>query len=296
MKFRKVFSLILLLVILPQAHAASLSLADLWQPTQMLSCVDFEILGICIEYKHGLPIIGIKIRMWRPELLVETVKRPGDSIIPIVGDAVSGMCATALKALTGALVTSGSTGSSGISNMQFNEVHVYDYPFKNLLAGVLPLWCWEDFASFGSAGFFRYMTELDFLEWRFGVMETITHPEIALNISCIAPIRTRICMGYWGPIYPRTGAIIHQSEVVGSAGAVFRAVSNASIHGRNHHHVRINPIWWRPSVNDKIQMLYPKVTGCMKIGRNPALWESFKTSPSGEYCWLYWRSVECCIL
>jgi len=302
LKSRKVYRLILgigLTLVMTTPINAQVSLSDLWQPAHMLSCVSFEIVGICFD-PGPPPRIGIKIRMWRPELIVETVKRPGDSVMPIIGDTVNKMCAEALKSVTKVLPTSGSTTSYGPqSNLQFNEVHVYDYPFKNWLAGYFfGLWCYAPVEAIGSQAFFRYLTELDFLEWRFGGIETIVRaPWIIANIICSAPVpgTGSICMGRWGAIYPRVGAFPHQSEVVGSAADSFRAVSNTSLLDLNFHHIRISPLWWRPSTADKLQMIYPTPSGCIHIGEIPLLWETAKTSITGKYLWLYWRHVDCCI-
>ncbi|MBF0217715.1 MAG: TraU family protein, partial [Candidatus Omnitrophica bacterium] len=46
----------------------------------------------------------------------------------------------------------------------------------------------------------------------------------------------------------------------------------------------------------KLQLAYPVVSGCVKIGDNPMLWESGLTSFNGKYLWIYWRKRECCIL
>lgn len=295
MKYNKVFSLFLALFFAAPIHGASVGIDRLFQPAAMLKCVSFEIRGTCVKWVGPIPVPGIEIVHWRPELIVETVKMPGDSLLPVIGEAVGGMSRNALRAITGAVVTSGSS-TMPRSNYQFSEAHVYDYPFKNWLTAFLPLWCEGDIADFGSAGFIKYLSETDALEWRFGVLETAAHPEIALNVSCLMPVRNPLCMGYWGPIYPRTGGLVHQSEVVGSAANAFRAVSNTSLFGRNNHRVRITPIWWRPSTDDKLQMFYPKVTGCISIGENPVAWEGGKTSPSGKYLWLYWRQVSCCLI
>ncbi len=265
----------------------------IWNPAQFLDCVKFEIAGICV--KGDPPRVGIKIRVWRPELLVETVKNPGESIVPFVGTAVSSIAQQSLKSLIGTTITSGSQETKEF-NLQFNEVHVYDFPLKNLLGPFFGgMWCGGGFFNWGAVGFFKYFSELDFEEWRFGTLESVIHlPKIMTNILCTSPVNPATCMRYWGPIYPRTGFLTHQSEVVGSAGDVFRAVSNASITSINH--IKIFPLTWSASRDDKIMMLYPKPSGCIEIGKNPLLWEGGRTSPTGEYLWLYWRRVTCCIL
>lgn len=269
------------------------SLTDLIDPSTLLSCAEVEILGIC--WKGTPPRPGISIRIWRPELLVETVKIPGDTTLPLIGSVTSAIATQALKGLTGALVTSGSQGVSGGENLQFNEVHVYDFPFKDLPAIFFGgVWCYGDSSPFGSLTFFKYFSEADFPEWRAGSLESIAYlPQIVLNATCISPINSgSICMGTWGPIYPRTGFLPHQSEVVGAAAAVFRGVSNT--YSGSFNHTKFVPIDWQASTEDKIQFLYPQPSGCVQIGTSPASWETGKRSTNGKYLFLYWRQVTCC--
>lgn len=282
--------LTILLLFSTISYSKSVDIGTLFNPSQLLSCVKFEIVGICVKRFK----VGIKIRVWRPELLVETVKNPGQSIMPFVGDVVSSIAQNSLNSLIGYTITSGSQQQK-YSNLQFNEVHVYDFPLKNLLAIFFGgLWCYGGSSSWGAISFFKYFSELDFVEWRWGIVETILHlPKISTNILCSSPSNPSHCLEYWGPIYPRVGFFTHQSEVVGSAADMFRAVSNAYVRSTNH--IKITPISWQATRDDKFSMLYPKTTGCIKFGTNPILWESGKISPDGEYLWLYWQRITCCV-
>ena len=104
-----------------------------------------------------------------------------------------------------------------------------------------------------------------------------------------------LCMGFWGATYPRRGFITHQSQVVASAAAAVRAVSIAGLLGSGSH-VVLGPIGFIPSFeNDKLELIYPNPSGCIKIGQNPISWESGKLSFSGNYLWVYWRRRICCI-
>ena len=294
LKYKKLLGLFLFFVLfIGQAGATEVPFDVIWNPSQFLDCVKFEIAGLCV--KGHPPRVGLKIKVWRPELLVETVKNPGESVVPFVGETVSSIAQQSLKSLIGTTITSGSQETTQ-AKLQFNEVHVYDFPLKNLLGLFYGgLWCMGSFSDWGALGFFKYFSELDFMEWRFGTMESIIHlPKIITNIACVSPVNPPTCMRYWGPIYPRTGFLTHQSEVVGSAGDVFRAVSNASLISFNH--VKIFPLTWSAGRDDKVMMLFPKPSGCLTIGTNPLSWEGGRTSPTGEYLWMYWRRVSCCIL
>ncbi len=279
------------------SFATTVSFSTLWDPAQFLNCVNFEIIGICVKNTWHGPEIGLKIRHYIPSLLVETVKQPGQTLMPVVGSIVSKTATEALKSLIGVNATSGSITVPGQSNLQFNEVHVYNFPFKNLLGLYFGgLWCGGGTSGWNTASFFKYFSELDALEWRTGTLETLTHlPQISLNILCVSPYApSSIGMGYWGPIYPRTGFVVHQNPVVGSAADVFRAVRNDWI-GSTGGHIQITPILWQPTTNDKLEILYPHPSACFKIGTLPELWDKGEVSPNGEYLYLYWRRVECCV-
>ena len=65
-----------------------------------------------------------------------------------------------------------------------------------------------------------YLSELDSIEWRLGLMESMNPKSLAsaaLGPVCSAAgvFTSDLCMGYWGPTYPRRGYMTHQSEVVG---------------------------------------------------------------------------------
>ena len=195
-------------------------------------------------------------------------------------------------------ITSGSSRQSlsGV-NLQFNEVHVYNFPFNFEDIVHLALTCPKEPAA---ATPIIYLSELDSAEWRIGFLEALS-PKSLLSAS-LGPVCSLVnqqfpdlCMGTWGSIYPRRGFFTHQSEVVASAADVFRAVSAASIEDFGVH-TAISRVSFIPdSIRDKLQLVYPFPSGCIKIGQNPATWESQKKSLDGKYLWVYWRYRECCI-
>ncbi|MBU0549393.1 MAG: TraU family protein, partial [Candidatus Omnitrophica bacterium] len=228
----------------------------------------------------------------------------GDSVIPGVGTMLSELTGKTGKALLSTLglagipVTSGSSSEAASkTNTRFAEVHVYSFPFSVNTAAFIPC------ASLSSITLpfptIHYISELDSIEWRLGIFEAL-HPKSLLAASLgpicsvVSPITPGLCMGYWGPLYPRRGYFIHGSEVVASASLSYRAVSISSLEGF-FGHVVLMPLVWSPSERDKLQLLYPLPSGCIKIGQNPATWEFAKTSFTGKYVWVYWRHRECCL-
>jgi len=266
-----------------------------------LNCIDLRVIGVCAK-PPGIP--GIVIMYWEPALLVETVKRPGDTVIeslkPVIADFASQGTKSLMSGLTGlpVAISSGSSSSKLTgTNLQFNEAHVYEFPFRDEVMSFIDMQC-PDKLPTGS--FIKYLSELDSLEWRIGAVEAL-HPKSIASIA-IVPVCAAsggfmddLCMGFWGPTYPRRGFITHQSEVVGSAVAAIRAVSISSLLGSTSH-VVLETTGFIPFFgSDKLELIYPDPSGCIRIGQNPGTWESGKLSLSGKYLWVYWRRRICCV-
>lgn len=263
------------------------------------SCLELQVIGVC--WKGTIP--GLIIKFWEPVLLIETVKKPGDTVIEGLDVFVSKAGEEATKNFASNSVglsvpaSSGSTSSSLTrTNLQFNDVHIYDFPFKDIITAIIG---GGDCPSTPSTGFVKYLSELDAMEWRVGLMELLHPKSIASGV--IGPIcgvlgsNNPLCMGVWGPMYPRRGFLTHHSEVVGSAAAAVRAISIDSLEGAMSHYVldklEFNPAW----ETDKLQLIYPVSGSCIKSGQNPVSWESGKTSSNGKYLWVYWRMRICCV-
>lgn len=298
---KRVFKLISLFLFLLTSSVDAMSLLSL-QGAVDWSCIGFEVIGVCT--KPTPPYIGIKVRYWEPVLIIETVKNPGDFVIEELGAVVSGVTKEASKnLLAGSIglsisVSSGSSSQSLTgSNLQFNEVHVYGFPFVDIFSSLLSSEC-DPTGTFVSP--VKYLTELDSFEWRFGLVEALSPKSMLssfLGIICsgIQEHSGGLCMGSWGPVYPRRGFFTHQSEVVASAAAAIRAVSIAGLQDFSPH-VILSPLGFIPDLDkDKLQLIYPVSSGCIKIGLNPLLWEGGKTSFNGKYVWVYWRHRTCCI-
>ena len=266
-----------------------------------LNCIDLRVIGVCVK-PPGIP--GIIIMYWEPALLIETVKRPGDTVIeslkPVIADFAAQGTKNLMSGVIGLTVPVSSGSNSGKlsgSNLQFNEAHVYEFPFRDEIMSFIDMQC-PDKLPTGS--FIKYLSELDSLEWRIGAVEAL-HPKsiasAASGLTCAATgaFLDDLCMGFWGATYPRRGFITHQSEVVASAVAVVRAVSISGLLGSTAH-VVLESVGFLPSFESgKLELIYPNPSGCIKIGQNPVTWESGKLSSSGKYLWVYWRRRICCI-
>ena len=298
-KFRKTLSLILFLFFF-SGKAFAVETADILGMVN-LNCIDLRVIGVCV---NPLGIPGIVIMYWEPTLLIETVKRPGDTVIeslrPVIADFASQGTKSLMSGVTGLALPVSSGSSSGKltgTNLQFNEAHVYEFPFRSEIMAFIDMQC-PDKLPTGS--FIKYLSELDSLEWRVGAMEAL-HPKsiasAASGLTCAATgaFLDDLCMGFWGATYPRRGFFTHQSEVVGSAVAAVRAASIASLLGSTSHIV-LETTGFIPSFeSDKLELIYPNPSGCIRIGQNPLTWESGKLSSSGKYLWVYWRRRICCV-
>ena len=266
-----------------------------------LDCLDLKVIGACVS-PLGVP--GVVIMYWEPTLLIETVKRPGDTVIeslkPVIADFASQGTKTLMSGVTGlpVAVSSGSSSSKLTgTNLQFNETHVYEFPFRDEVMSFMDMQCLDKLPT---GSFIKYLSELDSAQWRIGTIEAL-HPKsiasAASGLTCAATgaYLDDLCMGFWGATYPRRGFVTHQSEVVGSAVAAVRAVSITSLLGSTSHIV-LETTGFIPSFeSDKLELIYPVPSGCIKIGQHPATWESGKLSSSGKYLWVYWRRRICCV-
>jgi len=296
----KILSLVLIFFFLFMGRVYALELSDIpllldWR------CLDLKILGPCVRPSG---VTGIIVMYWEPVLLIETVKRPGDTIIGSMMPVISEITKDVADNLSAQITGLGNVASSGSSysnisqaNLQFNEVHVYEFPFRDEIMAFIDVQC-PDKLPTGS--FIKYLSELDFMEWRTGALEAV-NPKTIASISAAplcgvtGPVTGDLCMGSWGATYPRTGFLTHQSEVVGSAACAIRAVSISGLLG-SMGHVVLEETGFAPSFEgDKLELIYPVVSGPIAIGENPIFWESGKLSQNGKYLWVYWRRRICCV-
>ena len=304
MNIRRIFSLFFILHFISNSSLYAQSLNDL-QGGVSWACVQFAVVPPYVCVKPVPPYVGVYVAYWQPVLVIETTKRPGDSVISSAVPGMSSMLQNATQSLissaTGGAVSSVSSGSSrnaDDTNTQMNEAHVIGFPWEEAFNAMVTTQC-PTSMEVNNTGVI-YLSELDSIEWRLGLMESMNPKSLlsaALGPVCSAAgvLTSDLCMGYWGPTYPRRGYMTHQSDVVGSAADSFRAASIAGIVPQTPH-VIIRPLLWQPNPQtDKFQQLYPNPGMCMNIGENPMLWESGKTSLNGKYVWLYWKRKSCCI-
>ncbi len=300
----RIFVLLFILVLPAAAQEETSSLKK--SITELSLQADFQCLqirfeGVCPKPERLEFPIGIKIRYWQPELFMETVKMPGDYTIAEYGIPLEGLTKRVaqkelelINGLKDLKVTSGSSSQSlSSSNLQFNEVHLYDYPlgeiFEDAVCSDIPN------RTLG----IRYLSEADSISWRRADIEK-KHPQslVAARIGGQChnlPIGAEDqCMKDWGPLYPRQGFVITPSAPVASIVDALRSISLAGeTFSANVIESRLD---FKPNLRiDKVQMVFPQKTACFPIGENPALLEQGKQSKDGHYVWIYWHQRSCCI-
>ncbi len=206
------------------------------------------------------------------------------------------------------------------SPQQFHEATVGPFPLSLVLGG-FTFACSVDWSRPGdwlasgtegvSAGA-HYSSLLDAVAWRTGAVEmwaaqsfgasvttslgACAFGGLAGQIGITLPGLGSLCMGNWGPLFARTGWLVHPSEPVGSAAAAYRAA-----HILSHLELmagRVVP-WpatdFRASTADLMNLSVPRLTPCFAPGTPPIAWEHGTTSPVGQYVWIYWVTRSCCI-
>ena len=306
MNTRQIFNMFILSLFLSITSVHAQSASDL-QGGISWACIQYAVVPPYACYKPFPPYIGVNVAYWEPVLLIETVKKPGDSVIMSFIPGMSSTLQSATQSLMPGVssLSSGSSRNADDTNTQMNETHVVGFPwgdaFSEAMAGA-----GECPTSIEANTSVEYLSELDSIEWRLGLMEAMNPKSLASaaigpmcavadSVAMLNPITADMCMGYWGPTYPRRGFLTHQSEVVGSAADAFRGASIAGIIPQTPH-VVLRPLLWQPNpTTDKLQEIWPNPGMCMNIGQNPMLWESGKTSITGKYVWIYWKRKTCCV-
>jgi hypothetical protein len=238
-----------------------------------LGCVSWKIVGPCVcSPLH--PCVAVEYM--EPAFLVEVVPKPGETIIPVLGDLLqNALSAAGIPPIGGG--GAGNASGSGHTNLRYAEVHVYGFP--NLLGGPC-----TGCGPSGSLGI-HYASEIDSATWRTAV-------------AVPSPLDLLLHVGVWGRLYPRGGKVIHSSEPVASALVAVRALD-----------IMRQPLGTPPNVDAHVilqpgdggtpaacmQLAYPRMTPCLTAGMPPPLWETGTLSITGRYVWVIWKQRRCCV-
>lgn len=216
---------------------------------------------VCPAFPHGVHVCLV-IENAYPVGILEAVRRPYTSHLAELAPVAAGLQGAASGiGLFGE--TSSHTGSSADgTSLQFTEAHAYEFVPGGGMATGLPL-----AVPIGSAFRVSYLSELDGFAWRTGMLDLLADPAQAAAKaalpSCSTVPRTGDCAWNWGSWFPRTGFVVHPSEVVAGMILALRAGRVAS-----------NPSWrvalggypHEPRTGHYVQMVRPTWRSCVPIG------------------------------
>ncbi len=238
-------------------------------------CFEVRVVGACPcaeTYVCG------EIEYWEPRLLIVTEQAQADK-------------------------------AHGQLGQQFGEVTAYPFPVGAVMEvlGFDFLCTPDDLRSQTTlSADASYSSRLDEIPWRTGGLEAVlaetTAPgATALSVGCAldslvsVPYLGGLCMGVWGPLFPRAGWLIHGSQPVGSGAVAYRAAHIVSWPELMWGRVAVPASDFRATTSDKMNIVAPTLMGCIRPGTHPRSWESARLSSSGTYAWVYWVPRTCCV-
>ncbi len=198
LNFKKVCSLILIICFLLTV-SIPLSSGEVTHIDTILENIvsgiyDWDCSGITLCGIIYIPIISKIYLIWcyrHPALLIETVNEQYDSaILSIAGTARASALAELL---------SGATTTEDIGNLQFNETHIFGFD-------------WD------------YMCDSDNSQSSGGSGGESSGEGSGGGMGGLAGDKKVLCVGKWGPMYPRSGMSIHHIDAVASALNVYRSL------------------------------------------------------------------------
>lgn len=292
------------------------------------TCLQYVILGYCY---CGIPPIpcGYRVRHWLPVGFVETVKGVGDTLVspsttPLTGTRVRDNEAQGFEARVyeipellrrfvmpeSCMLCEGvSTKASSSAMNQLKGITEK----ANVSCGGPTTEALQSLISKIIEGItdgtlkLTYDSEMDPVNWRTGCRDLpISHALGYLPVSCavggvlntvsqIAGVNLAnplpgadFCVGTWGSVFPRQYRAQGLTEFVGSGMAAYRAMHIAAY--------TLNTFDYDVSVVGKLQPVYPTISKCFFPGDSPLTVDWGRVaSPNGNYGYIYWVPVSCCI-
>ena len=230
-------------------------------PRVDVTCIlrSWRIVGVDVCVRDGTPRACVIIENAYPVGILEAVRRPLTSHLLEI-DAILKILAPLVPE---GFTSSHTTDTSSGSGLQFTETRVFEFvPQLPLLSLALPL-----VIPPGNLFAISYLSELDAFGWRNGWADMLLDPEAAAEKAalpaCSLVPRTGDCAWSWGSYFPRTGFLIHPSEVMAAHLSALRA-------GRVGAHppgrVVIAPYTYEPRTGHYVQLVRPTTRPCVPIG------------------------------
>lgn len=314
----------LLCLFAPTAHAGEVGF-DPWEFIGLVDPTCYLMTYKCVPLGCGCsktpPMCYDSVCHAYPAAFIETPVKPWDSEISFISFMMG-----AIRYLMPDMVIGGGGGSAqeGQNNLKYTEAHVFNFPTWWYFEMMFPLHRTCPYR--GAVWELNYMSELDAINWRTGASDYITKQFIfsmlaqitqvcelkALSDSFTTTLPTvptlptipglgdmDVCMGTWGPTYPRTGFAIANSKAVGSAMNAYRALRVVS---SPMLRVVLGPR--DLGANGFLQIGSPggafrgKPINCIPVGATPLVWDNADIRPipaeNKGYVWVWWETACCC--
>ena len=255
---------------------------------------------VCTCARVGVPMVGVKVSMWEPARIIDTVKDPfcmvpfGNTIAP-----------------AGNLTVKGAGSRDAKDSRQFNQFHWYIFPALALLDLFYDLPCVDYKKEFDVA----LMTEL-LLTWNNDQYSTIINPEALLvanpiaQLACMADatsvmFRRPIDQLFWcagnHSIYPIAGTAEASDPVEAHAAIAAKAIFQMGRLGLLWQYradgCGLTPsiMWtksrWRMQLSKPVRASQARYPGAPGV-----LWTSLKHPPlSDNFMWILFRKLDCCV-
>ena len=263
-----------------------------------------------------IPRVGIKVSLWQPTALAESVKIPWCS--PTIGANIPVKIGPGAFAIgeEGSPRKAERIASQGQTKAYSYQVHWWKFPAFAILNLFIDVACMD----MGKDVDLAYTTELDPL-WQNDTWSAVLAPESILFANPIAQLACGVdsaasnfgfpidplwwCMGTWGSTFPITGSLQSPDGVSSSAGAVGRIIMK--LHRQFILKGTVGdaaictsvpmPVWRKSQYG--IFPIYPVIFPKRQpIGRTALWWGSGKNIPyANRHNWVYsiYRKVDCCV-
>jgi len=268
-------------------------------------CTRILVLGTC--WCGNVPC-GVRVAMYVPVAFVETVQKPGDSLLalppglqqvvpagpPGTGSSrqhgLDNTSEVHAWALSDAVWQASSLAACAVCRPSDAWVPVAPVSMPRIPGCDPPLISFEAVAAAtlnGPLPVLVYASEADPLNWRSGCRDAARPPLAALTQP-----GQGATIGNWGPLYPRQMRDLGTTGAVYSAKTAYRALSIAR-----------DPLGSFKAPVDlaaRMQQAFPVASACFAVGDQPLPEDSnssqpVRTSADGRYGWFYWRPVTCCV-
>lgn len=257
-------------------------------------------------------ILGLRVGLFEPARLVETVKDPYCFVLlgMELDNSEGGF-------LGGSSTDKAEGNGNGVEETTFVQAHWYIFPAFAILDLFVDFPCFED-KEFGIG----YFTEIDDM-WNDDITALLVFPETLLfanpiaALSCVAdsiatsvagePINSLFwCMGSWGTAYPMSGHLGNGEIIEANATAAARMIYKLGREsllwdtGSDVCGAILSPMWKKNHYRmHSIKPVRDKT--CRPIGKSTILWGSGKNPPFGSegnaadnFAWMIFRKNLCC--